>query len=138
MKTRLLFFVLFLVSATSFAQRIAILGAMAEEVELLQSQLKHAKTKEILGFRFKTGKLNGKKVVLAETGIGKANASIVTTLIIKGFSPKTIIFTGVAGAVNPDLNQGDILIGKRLSYHDYGRLTNDSLKFYPTRNPHTK
>lgn len=138
MKTRLLIFVLFLVSATSFAQRIAILGAMAEEVELLQSKLKHAKTKEILGFRFKTGKLNGKKVVLAETGIGKANASIVTTLIIKEFSPKTIIFTGVAGAVNPDLNQGDILIGKRLSYHDYGRLTNDSLKFYPTRNPHTK
>ena len=36
------------------------------------------------------------------------------------------------------MNQGDILIGKRLSYHDYGRLTNDSLKFYPTRNPHTK
>lgn len=138
MKTRFIFFVLFLLSTTSFAQRIAILGAMTEEVELLQSQLKGAKTKEILGFKFKTGKLNGKKVVLAETGIGKANASIVTALIIKQFSPKAIIFTGVAGAVNPDLNQGDILIGKRLSYHDYGRLTNDSLKFYPTRNPHTK
>lgn len=138
MKTRLLFFIILLLSTTSFAQKIAILGAMTEEVELLQSQLKGAKTKEILGFKFKTGKLNGKKVVLAETGIGKANASIVTALIIKQFSPKTIIFTGVAGAVNPDLNQGDILIGKRLSYHDYGRLTNDSLKFYPTRNPHTK
>lgn len=138
MKTRFIFFLIFLLSSTSFAQRIAILGAMTEEVELLQTQLKGAKTKEILGFKFKTGKLNGKKVVLAETGIGKVNASIVTTLIIKQFSPKTIIFTGVAGAVSPDLNQGDILIGKRLSYHDYGRLTNDSLKFYPTRNPHTK
>lgn len=138
MKTRLIFFVLFLLSVNTFAQKIAILGAMTEEVELLQSELKGAKTKQILGFTFKTGKLNGKKVVLAETGIGKANASIVTALIIKQFSPKIIIFTGVAGAVNPDLNQGDILIGRRLSYHDYGRRTNDSLKFYPTRNPHTK
>ncbi len=138
MKTRLVFFAILLLSSTSFAQRIAILGAMTEEVELLQSELKGAKTKKILGFTFKTGKLNGKKVVLAETGIGKVNASIVTTLVIKQFSPKTIIFTGVAGAVNPALNQGDILIGKCLSYHDYGRLTNDSLKFYPTRNPHTK
>lgn len=138
MKTIFIFFLTLLVSATSSAQRIAILGAMSEEVELLQSQLKGAKAKEVLGFKFKTGKLNGKKVVLAETGIGKVNASIVTTLIIRQFSPKTIIFTGVAGAVNPDLNQGDILIGKRLSYHDYGRLTNDSLKFYPTRNPLTK
>lgn len=138
MKTRLVFFVTLLLSSTSFAQRIAILGAMTEEVELLQSELKGVKTKEILGFTFKTGKLNGKKVVLSETGIGKVNASIVTTLVIKQFSPKKIIFTGVAGAVNPDLNQGDILIGKRLSYHDYGRLTNDSLTFYPTRNPHTK
>ncbi len=138
MKNRLIFFVIFLLSSTSFAQRIAILGAMTEEVELLQSQLKRAKTKEILGFQFKTGKLNGKKVVLAETGIGKVNASIVTTLIINQFSPKIIIFTGVAGAVNPALNQGDILIGKGISYHDYGRLTNDSLSFYPTRNPHTK
>jgi adenosylhomocysteine nucleosidase len=65
MKTRFIFFVILLVSATSFAQRIAILGAMTEEVELLQSQLKQAKTKEVLGFKFKTGKLNGKKVVLA-------------------------------------------------------------------------
>ncbi len=138
MKTRFLFFVILFLSSTSFAQRIAILGAMTEEVELLQLQLTRAKTKEILGFKFKTGKLNGKKVVLAETGIGKVNASIVTTLVIKQFSPKLIIFTGVAGAVNPDLNQGDILIGKRLSYHDYGRLTNDSLRFYPTRNPYTK
>ncbi len=82
MKIKLLFFITFFFSITSFAQRIAILGAMTEEVELLQSQLKGAKTKQILGFTFKTGKLNGKKVVLAETGIGKANASIVTTLII--------------------------------------------------------
>lgn len=138
MKTKLLFILIALFTSNSFAQRIAILGAMPEEVQLLESQLEHPKTKNILGFEFKTGKLNGKKVVIGETGIGKVNASITTTLIIKQFSPKVIIFTGVAGAVNPDLNQGDILIGKRLSYHDYGRLTNEGFLPNPTRNPHTK
>jgi adenosylhomocysteine nucleosidase len=136
-KTKLILLLITLSSATSFAQRIAILGAMPEEVQLLESQLEHPKTKTILGFEFKTGTLNGKKVVIGETGIGKVNASITTTLIIKQFSPKAIIFTGVAGAVSADLNQGDILIGKRLSYNDYGRLTNEGLNHYPTRNPHT-
>lgn len=138
MKTKLLFLLITLLSVTSFAQRIAILGAMPEEVQLLESLLKNPKTKTILGFNFKIGTLNGKKVVIGETGIGKVNASITTTLIIKQFSPKVIIFTGVAGAVSEDLNQGDILIGKRLSYNDYGRLTNEGLNYYPTRNPHTK
>ncbi|AFK02129.1 MTA/SAH nucleosidase [Emticicia oligotrophica DSM 17448] len=137
MRNQLLFFIIILLSSSSFGQKIAILGAMTEEVQLLESQLKQAKTKQILGFEYKTGKLSGKKVVIAQTGIGKVNASITTTLIIKVFRPKSIIFTGVAGAVSSELNQGDILIGKKLSYHDYGRLTNDSLKFYPTRNPHT-
>ncbi|MFN3848470.1 MAG: 5'-methylthioadenosine/adenosylhomocysteine nucleosidase [Spirosomataceae bacterium] len=127
-----------LIVAQTFAQRIAILGAMPEEVQLLESQLQNPKTKKILGFSFKTGKLMGKKVVLAETGIGKVNAATVTTLLINQFKPKSIIFTGIAGAVNPSLNQGDVVIGSRLAYHDYGRLTDEGLLTNPTRNPFTK
>lgn len=122
----------------SVAQKIAILGAMPEEIQLLESQLKHVRTKNILGFQFKTGKLNGKKIILTETGIGKVNAAVVTTLIIKEFRPKSIIFTGIAGGISEHLNQGDIVIGNRLTYHDYGRLTNEGLTTNATRNPITK
>jgi len=122
----------------SLAQRIAILGAMPEEIQLLESQLKHVRTKNIMGFQFKTGKLNGKKVILTETGIGKVNAAVVTTLIIKEFRPQSVIFTGIAGAISENLNQGDIVIGNRLTYHDYGRLTNEGLSTNATRNPITK
>jgi adenosylhomocysteine nucleosidase len=138
MKIKLTVLLITLLSTSSFAQIIAILGAMPEEVQLLESALKHPKTKNVLGFEFKTGKLNGKKVVIGETGIGKTNASMTTTLIIKTFHPKSIIFTGIAGAVNKELNQGDILIGQKLTYHDYGRLTNEGFVANPTRNPHTK
>ena len=130
--------VLGLLSTTSFAQRIAILGAMPEEVQLLESQLAHPKTKKIMGFEFKTGVLNGKKIVIGETGIGKVNAAIVTTLIINEFHPQSIIFTGIAGGTTDETKQGDIVIGNKLTYHDYGRLTNEGLLTNPTRNPHTK
>lgn len=133
-----LLFILFFASNAVLAQRIAILGAMPEEIQLLESKLTQVKTKSILGFQFKTGKLNGKKIVLTETGIGKVNAAMVTTLIIKEFHPKSIIFTGIAGAISEELNQGDIVIGNRLTYHDYGRLTNEGLSTNATRNPITK
>lgn len=131
---------LYVISApySALAQRIAILGAMPEEIQLLESQLTKVRTRHILGFQFKTGKLNGKKIVLTETGIGKVNAAVVTTLIIRGFRPKSIIFTGIAGGISQELKQGDIVIGNRLTYHDYGRLTNEGLSTNATRNPITK
>jgi adenosylhomocysteine nucleosidase len=125
-------------SFSGLCQRIAILGAMPEEVQLLEKELIRPKTKMIMGLPFKTGTLNGQKVVIGETGVGKVNAAMTTALIINQFHPKVIIFTGIAGAVNSELNQGDILIGNQLTYHDYGRLTNDGLSTNPTRNPHTK
>lgn len=133
-----LLFILFSSLTPTFAQRIAILGAMPEEIQLLESQMSHIKTKNILGFQFKTGKLNGKKIVLTETGIGKVNAAVVTTLIIKEFHPKSVIFTGIAGGISEALKQGDIVIGNKLTYHDYGRLTNEGLSTNATRNPITK
>lgn len=127
-----------LLPLNSKAQRIAILGAMPEEIQLLESQMTHAHTKTIMGFQFKTGKLNGQEIVLSETGIGKVNAAMVTTLILKEFQPKSVIFTGIAGGISQDLKQGDIVIGSRLTYHDYGDLTNEGLSTNPTRNPITK
>src|SRR6218665_2170626 len=127
-----------IIADSAFSQRIAILGAMPEEIQLLESQMSKIKTKNILGFQFKTGKLNGKKIVLTETGIGKVNAAVVTTLIIKEFHPESVIFTGIAGGISEELKQGDIVIGNRLTYHDYGRLTNEGLSTNATRNPITK
>jgi adenosylhomocysteine nucleosidase len=140
MKQKYIYLVLILFSSLTptFAQRIAILGAMPEEIQLLESEMSHIKTKNVLGFQFKTGKLNGKKIVLTETGIGKVNAAVVTTLIIKEFHPESVIFTGIAGGISEALKQGDIVIGNKLTYHDYGRLTNEGLNTNATRNPITK
>lgn len=51
-----------------------------------------------------------KILFLVESGIGKVNAAISTTLLISNFKVDKIIFTGVAGAVNPDIKVTDIVI----------------------------
>lgn len=97
---------------------IGIIGAMHEEIVELKGILKNIEEKEIAGMLFMKGKLNSKDVVLVESGIGKVNAAICTTILINEFKSEKIIFTGVAGGVNPILNVGDIVISKDLIQHD--------------------
>jgi adenosylhomocysteine nucleosidase len=115
-----------------------ILGAFDQEIKHLLSIATNKSEKVIQRITFTEADLAGKKVVIAQTGIGKVNAAIVTTLMIEHFMPKEIVFTGIAGGTNPGLSPGDIVIGTRVAYHDYGTLTRDSLMRRPTRNPFTQ
>jgi len=149
-----LFIVLLFVTTTAFPQSIitqkepapydrefkpltGILGAFDEEVRYLISSTTNKTETSIQRILFTQGELNGKKVVIAQTGIGKVNAAVVTALMIEHFMPAEIIFTGIAGGLNPGLSPGDIVIGSKVAYHDYGTVTPDSLMRRPTRNPFT-
>jgi len=113
----------------------AILGAFPPEVALLHDSIQQKKELIFQNIRFTTGMLKGRPVVLAQTGMGKVNAAITTTLLIEHFSPREVLFTGIAGGVDPDLSPGDLVIGARVAYHDYGTITPDSMLLRPTRNP---
>ena len=97
---------------------IGIMGAMSQEIDGIISLLTN---KEEYQFGMRTyfvGKLNGIKTVVVFSRWGKvAAATTVSTLILK-FNVSEIIFTGVSGAISPELNVGDIVIGKRLIQHD--------------------
>ncbi len=116
-------------------QVTAVLGAFAEEVNILKAQVQQKKVSTIQGIQFIQGILNGRSVVIAQTGIGKVNAAITTTLMLDHFNPHELIFTGIAGGLNPDLSPGDIVIGTLTAHHDYGTITPDSMLIRPTRNP---
>ncbi len=105
----------------------AILGAFEREVTLLEDRLAGKQEHEIEDIRFVTGRLNGQNAVVAWTGVGKVNAAMTTTLLIEHFKPKRIIFTGIAGAVNPELQPGDIVIAEKTAHHDMGTVWPEGL-----------
>ena len=115
----------------------AVLSAMTLEIEAIGQELTDKKEMTIQGIRFTTGSLKDKRVVLAHSGIGKVNAAMTATLLVEQFQPTHILFTGIAGGLNPDLRPGDVVIGARIAHHDYGEYTPGGFRVSPTVNPFT-
>ena len=128
-------FLLVLGVGAAHTSPIAILGAFDEEVTILEAQLVNPKTHTIEGIQFLTGTLNGQSAVIARTGVGKVNAAMTATLVIEHFRPSRVIFTGVAGGLNPDLQLGDIVIAQKTAQHDLGRLESVEIENMGVRNP---
>lgn len=97
---------------------IGIMGAMQEEVEPLLKALDSYETEQIGNNAFHIGTYKGKKVVVAYSRIGKVNSAVTTTVMIERFGINKLLFTGVAGALNPTLKIGDILYATKLVQHD--------------------
>ena len=106
---------------------IARLGAFEQEIILLEDELIDKQKQIIEGIRFVSGNISGKKVVVAFTGIGKVNAAMTTTLLLEHFKPDKVIFTGIAGGVNRQLQPGDIVIAEKTAHHDMGTLWPEGL-----------
>ncbi len=98
---------------------IGIIGAMTEEIIELKKEMTLIHEKKIGNNTFYSGQLLEKQIILVESGIGKVNAAISTTLLINEFKVDKIIFTGVAGCTNNNLNIGDIVISTALIEHDF-------------------
>lgn len=98
--------------------KIAVIGAMEEEVIILRNQLENKKTEIIGNSEFSSGTYGGKDVVLLKSGIGKVNAAMSTTILIERYHPDLIINTGSAGGLNPELNVGDLVISDDVCHHD--------------------
>lgn len=99
-------------------KKFGILGAMPQEVALMaRSMTVH---REIdAGMRvFYEGEWMGQEIVLALSRVGKVSAAVTTMLLLERFEATHIIFTGVAGAIDPRLKIGDVVIGDRLVQHD--------------------
>ena len=120
---------------TAHASLVAILGAFDEEVAILETQLVAPKAHTIEGIQFLSGTLNEQKVVIVRTGVGKVNAAMTATLVIEHFRPNWVIFTGVAGGLNPDLQIGDVVIAEQTAQHDLGRLESAEIENTGVKNP---
>ena len=92
------------------APRLAIISAYAPEMEALRAQANIEKVVVVNGRSVYVGTLAGHKVLLTLSGISMVNAAMTTQALIDRFRVEGIIFSGIAGGVNPGLNIGDVVI----------------------------
>jgi len=98
--------------------KIGIIGAMDEEIQLFKENIEIKEEVIKATITFYVGMFEGKEVVICKSGVGKVNAAITTQLLVDQFAVSQIIFTGVAGAVDPKLDIGDIVISTSAIQHD--------------------
>ncbi len=98
--------------------KIAIIGAMEEEVTRLRDRMDDKTVQVIAGCEFTTGRMDGVDVVLLRSGIGKVNAAMSTSILLEKFTPDYVINTGSAGGYDPELNVGDLVISTEVRHHD--------------------
>lgn len=90
----------------------AVICALDLEVNEMLKILDEYNEKKKYNLTIYEGKLFGKNIIIAKSGIGKIAAARTTQLLISMYNPRCLINMGSAGSVNSSLNYGDIVISK--------------------------
>ncbi len=98
--------------------KIAIMGAMPEEIAPILEKLGSYKTIEYAGNRYYEATYLGVDLVVAYSKIGKVFSTLTATTMIEHFGADRLLFSGVAGAISSTLKVGDLIVATKLSQHD--------------------
>jgi 5'-methylthioadenosine/S-adenosylhomocysteine nucleosidase len=101
---------------------LGILGAMDAEIDEFLTHAQPLERIEWNGFVFHRVRFAGKEAVLVKSGIGKVFCALVAQRLIDLFSPEALVFTGVAGALNPEYAIGDVVVSRDCLQHDVDGL----------------
>ncbi|MGG5737082.1 MULTISPECIES: 5'-methylthioadenosine/adenosylhomocysteine nucleosidase [Bacillus cereus group] len=101
--------------------RIGIIGAMQIEIDLLLEKLHIKEEHTIAGMPFYKGNYMDTEIIITRCGVGKVNAAACTQILINKFDVDTIINTGVAGGLHPDVKVGDLVISTNVTHHDVSK-----------------
>lgn len=98
--------------------KIAIMGAMKEEITPLLKYFDQYKTVNYADNLFYEAQINNISVVIAYSKIGKVFSSLTAASMIQKFGCTHLLFSGVAGGINPKLGIGDLIVANKLCQHD--------------------
>jgi adenosylhomocysteine/aminodeoxyfutalosine nucleosidase len=98
--------------------KIAIMGAMPEEIAPILEKVGSYKTVEYAGNRYYEATYRGVRLVIAYSKIGKVFSTLTATTMIEHFGATKLLFSGVAGAISPTLKVGDLIVAIKLAQHD--------------------
>ncbi|GAC1389378.1 MAG: 5'-methylthioadenosine/S-adenosylhomocysteine nucleosidase [Variovorax sp.] len=102
-------------SSTRFDEtpRVAVISAFQPELTLLREELQQSRSFFANGVEFNVGVLRGKPVVMFLSGVSMTNAAMNTQLVLDRFRITHLVFSGIAGGVNPQLHIGDVTVAQR-------------------------
>jgi adenosylhomocysteine/aminodeoxyfutalosine nucleosidase len=91
---------------------------MPEEIAPILEIVGEYKTTEYAGNSYYEATYKGQELVIAYSKIGKVFSTLTASSMIQHFGCTKLLFSGVAGGINPKLKIGDLIIATKLAQHD--------------------
>ena len=95
--------------------RTAVMSAFEPEWTALQAMLVGRQEHVVNSTAFLTGTIEKQPVVLFLSGVSMVNAAMNTQAALDRFNIRRIVFSGIAGGVNPELDIGDVVVPQQWS-----------------------
>lgn len=96
---------------------IAVLSALRKESSVF-FDLEGDPIVSEFGIDYAIRNLEGARIVAACGGMGTINAASATQFLVDRFGPDALVFSGIAGGLNPRIGAGDVIVGERLECLD--------------------
>ncbi|WP_457597615.1 5'-methylthioadenosine/adenosylhomocysteine nucleosidase [Hydrogenimonas sp.] len=97
---------------------VGVMGAMPEEIEPILARLSGVKKHEVADNLYYTAMYGSLDLVVAYSKIGKVFSALTAATMIERFGVRTMLFSGVAGAISEELHIGDLIAATKLCQHD--------------------
>ena len=101
--------------------RVGIICAIPDEIKYFE--LRPNSAQKLGGRTFFKSQETERELIVVECGLGKVNAALVSSLLIHEFECKLLIFSGVAGGIDPELGIGEVVIGEYLIQYEDQNMT---------------
>lgn len=98
--------------------RVAIVAAMAEEIEALLLALGDYQVFDYGPLRVYKALFQGVELWVVQSGIAKVNAAVSVAYVLQNFAPDFVINIGSAGGVSEAVSIGDVVLGACVAHHD--------------------
>jgi adenosylhomocysteine nucleosidase len=108
---------------------VIVMSAFSPELTRLLEEAKVREIQVVDGDTCHVGSLNGLDVVLVLSGIGLEKAAARTAAVLEAFSASALVFSGIAGGINPSLNIGDVTVPARWGFSEE-KVGEDELGFW--------
>jgi len=110
--------------------RVGIVCALPEELHRLGERMDGPEDVDLGPMSGHAGALDGHEVVLVRAGMGKVNTAMTAAVLVSLAGARALMFSGVAGGLDPALGIGDVVVADRCISHDAGVLADAGLRSY--------